>query len=356
MKVGKASFGNKKKEFKIKDGSNVFRVLPALGNLADSGTWYVYNRVEWGFKDSDGVNRPFLDVRQLDFDNRDDDGNFLVKVESAAYTQREKFKARKIVVSDLLRTDRTNSDLLEEMKELNENLKRYNLDAKYYLNVVNLQGEIGLLKIGATHFKALKAKRDKIMETKGEDILAINGGYFMDFSRTNETGKITDYVFEVTEYQENVVVDGETYQKTKKHNMDDVFIGRLGSEARELSGMFRTVTAEQVERFVTEGVPAIEEVLGRAKGEKSGNSNTTSNTTNTTSSVSSNVSNSNSTVAEKKVEQRAEAVVEAPVTSMSNAVLDKLSKSEQETVRAPAETPTSSTMSEEDFLKSIGAI
>ena len=356
MKVGKASFGNKKKDFKIQDGCNVYRVLPAPGNLADSGTWYVYNRIEWGYKDSDGINRPFLDVRELDFDNKDEEGNFLVKVESAAHLRRETLKARKTEVTELLKADRTNAALLEEIKQLNLDLKRFNLDAKYYLNVVNLQGEIGLLKIGATLFKALKAKRDKIMETKGEDILAINGGYFMDFSRTNETGKITDYVFEVTEYQENVEVNGEVYQKTKKHNMDDVFISRLGSEARELSGMFKSVTAADVERFVNEGVSAVEEVLGRAKDGNNGNSNTTNNTTNTTSSVSSTVSNSNNTVAEKKVEQRAEAVVETPVTSMSDAVLNKLLKSEQKAVQAPAETSTEAPMSEEEFLKSIGAI
>ena len=133
--------------------------------------------------------------------------------------------------------------------------------------------------------------------------------------------------------------------------MDDSFINRLGNEARELSGMFRTVTAEQVQSFVTEGIPAIEAVLGRAKG---GNTNNTNNTT--TTSQAATVSSATNTVAETKVEQRAEAVAETPTTSASQAATNNVLKTEPtlntETPAAPTEAP----QSEEDFLKSIGAI
>ena len=50
MKIGKPKYGNGKKIFKIKDGDNVYRILPPLGKLADAGKWSVYQKVEWGYK------------------------------------------------------------------------------------------------------------------------------------------------------------------------------------------------------------------------------------------------------------------------------------------------------------------
>jgi hypothetical protein len=48
------------------------------------------------------------------------------------------------------------------------------------------------------------------------------------------------------------------------HQLDDSIIGRLDDEAYELNKLYPTVTPEQVARMVSEGVPAIEEILGKA--------------------------------------------------------------------------------------------
>ena len=48
MKIGKASYsGNTKENFRIKDGDNIYRPLPPMGNLADAGKWSVYGAVSY---------------------------------------------------------------------------------------------------------------------------------------------------------------------------------------------------------------------------------------------------------------------------------------------------------------------
>ncbi|MHA1675946.1 MAG: hypothetical protein ACTSU6_02095, partial [Candidatus Njordarchaeales archaeon] len=79
MKVGKTKYGGGKKVFKLKDGDNVYRILPPLGKLADAGRYSQYYRVEWGYKNSKGQNRPFQDCRVV---NR---SNNMVEVESPSH-------------------------------------------------------------------------------------------------------------------------------------------------------------------------------------------------------------------------------------------------------------------------------
>ena len=50
-------------------------------------------------------------------------------------------------------------------------------------------------------------------------------------------------------FKKNVEMNGETYQKDVVHKMDEAFISRLSNEAFELSGMFPTVTPEEVDQM-----------------------------------------------------------------------------------------------------------
>ena len=190
MEIGKAKYGNGKTVFKIQDGDNVYRILPPMGKLARSGKWNQYYRVEWGYKNSAGKVRPFQDVRKVNYQNQ------MVEVESAAHLRREALKAEKTNLVNALRTTPTDQKLLARVKEVNEDLKRYNLDAKYYVNAMDLSGKIGLLKLGSRAFKALKSQIDELRKT-GVDPLGVDNGRFFNFNRSNATGNFQDTAYQV---------------------------------------------------------------------------------------------------------------------------------------------------------------
>lgn len=254
MEIGKARYGSGKKTHKIKDGDNIYRILPPMGKLAKQGRWNQYYKVEWGYKGSDGKNKPFQDVRVVNRQTK------MVEVESAAHLRREALKKQKESIVTSLRADPTNQDLREQLKQVSESIKRYNLESKYYVNAVNTQGEIGLLKLGYRAFQALKSEIDRLLQ-QGVDPLSVDNGRFFNFYRS---GRGLDTTYTVTVYKENVEVNGEVYQKDKVHKMDEAFISRLENEAFELSGMYPTVTAAQVEKMVKEGAPAVDQILGKA--------------------------------------------------------------------------------------------
>lgn len=262
MKLGKAKYGSGKKSFKVeRDKSNVFRILPPMGKLADAGVWYKYYRVEWGYKDTEGKHKPFLDCRVVNFKNK------MVEVESEAYLRRNALYEAWEALKEKEKNNTITPEETTNLGKLVELRKRYNLDAKYYMNVTNLKGEIGVLKLNSRHMNALRDKLKKLQDA-GSDPLSIDKGLYFDFTKSNSTGSLQDWTFTVDVYTENVeaMIDGvkTTVARPKFHAMDEAFIARLDSEAWDLSDMYTAPTAEQVARIVKEGPVAVDEILGKS--------------------------------------------------------------------------------------------
>lgn len=64
--------------------------------------------------------------------------------------------------------------------------KVHNLDCKYRINVMTLDGEFGVLKVSITTYKALKAFMEGYKAKKGVDINDPNGGAWIKFTTTGQ--------------------------------------------------------------------------------------------------------------------------------------------------------------------------
>ena len=340
MELGAVREGGRRKSFKIKDGDNVYRILPPMGKLAKKGMWNQYYRVAWGYKTSDGKLKPFQDPRQVNYNTK------MVEVESAAHMFLEGLKAKKESVVEALKKDPQNQSLREQAKKLVEDIKAYNIESKYYVNVVNLQGEIGLLKIGKNALDLLKteienAKKDNAGQ---HPVGSLERGLFFNIRRTNSTGNFQDTKYQVTVYQENVDLgNGRIVKENKTHTMDAAFIARLEDEAFDLSDLYPRPTAAQVERMVKEGPTAVDEILGsNAQAvDDDGDDESTASSTQTQS----------STQASAPQTQAAPPVQQAPATQAAPV------QQQAATVTTPPPGPAATgDLSQDAFLKSIGAI
>lgn len=250
MKIGKASYsGNVKENFKIKDGDNIYRVLPPMGNLADAGQWSVYGRVCWGYKGSDGKNKPFLSPRVQNYNTK------MIEVDCAAFNKSMKIKdeyqemvknAKELTKSGGVLTD----EIKKELEAKKEESMQFNIESKFFLNVMDLEGKIGLLKLALTGHKLIKSLGKKL-EAEGVDITGVENGRYVNINRQG-TGLNTDY--QVTEFKQNkqVEIDGvmETVQRSVPHTLDDNIIGRLAKEAFELDSLYPKPTEAEVKEIV----------------------------------------------------------------------------------------------------------
>jgi hypothetical protein len=254
MKLGKPKYEqNNKNYFAFKKDQNTFilRVLPPMGELADAGKWSVYHRVEFGYKTSDGKLKPFLSPRVVNFKG-------MVEVESESHKRREGLKAQAEQAKQS-----GDSATEERCKTL---LRQYNQDAKHYMNVVDLQGNVGLFKIGHRGYQALKAEIDRL-RSEGVDPIGVENGRYFVFSRS---GKGRDTIYTVTEYKQKQQMtgpDGQTIvvDAPFPHSLNDAILNKLETDAFELNKVYPSVTAEEEYRIVHEGPTAVDAILGGTK-------------------------------------------------------------------------------------------
>lgn len=267
--TGKIGFGSKKKYFRLVNGENVYRIIPPFGPMADSNTWAVYNKVHFGYyglpnpKTGKAYMRAFVSPEVKNFKN-----NMIEVVDPA----NERIRQLKEALSQAKERGDT-----EASKQIVGLLKRYNLDSKWHVNAVNLQGEIGLLKIPHKAYKALEAEIVTLRQ-QGIDPLSPENGRFFVFKRTGE-GFETQYSVNV--YKQKIEVQGlGLVEKDIPHVLTQDLISKLGTineatgevtfdrDGHNLLSLYATPTAEQVARMVKEGPTAVEEILGKGSQEE----------------------------------------------------------------------------------------
>ncbi len=254
VKLGKPKYEQGTKNyFTFKKDQNTFilRVLPPMGNLADAGKWSVYHRVEFGHVGTDTKMKPFLSPRKVNYDG-------MVEVESISHTRREGIKAQ------LEQAKLAGNAQLQE--QCNLMLRKYNQDAKHYMNVLDLQGNVGLFKIGHRGYQSLKAEIERL-RSEGVDPIGVADARFFVFARS---GKGRDTIYTVTEYkQKRNMDDGQGGQIQVEapfpHSINDAIMGKLATDAFELDKVYPSVTAEEETRIVNEGAVAVDAILGKKK-------------------------------------------------------------------------------------------
>lgn len=259
-KFGKAKYGgNKRNYFKIKDGDNVFAMLPPMnigkGTLGDKGIWAVFYNVHYGYKNSEGKLRPFQSSLVKNRKTK------MVEVSDPALERIEKLKAQ-------LEAAKKSGDqkMVAKLNEFVGPKGSFNLDNNHYINALDPQGNIGVLKLRHRAKVALDAEIKRLRE-KGIDPLDPETLRYFVIRRT---GTGLDTVFNVSVLTKTInVKDVGDVQQEVVTKLTDADADRIFSEAADLSSLFKSPTSAEIARLVAEGASAVDEILD-GKGAGSG--------------------------------------------------------------------------------------
>lgn len=247
---------SRKTSFKLEDGSNVFRILPPYGSLQEKGKFIQYYSVVWGYKDSQGKKYPFSDYRVVNYKTR------MVEVESPAYLKSKELSERYANALDRAKKgDKAiTSAILQKLKEDSE---QYNIDNKYYLNVMDLNGEVGLLKIGSRAKKQLDGLI-KELHASDKNPVSLKNGVFFNFHRSG-LGRDTQYTVTIHKEKKETKEYG-IIEQTAISSIPDEDIPRILNSVYDLGTMYKVPTTEQLERIVA-GEPVDVVLDGGARGD-----------------------------------------------------------------------------------------
>lgn len=242
MKIGTSLYGKKtfkkKNHYKQQDGDMVFRILPAMGKLAEKGRWSSWHSVHFGYKNLEGKFRPF--ESPLVKNNK----SKMIEVPDAAMERLDHLKAQLLKAKD-----EGNAPLTAKLNTLVGQKGVYNIDNNHHMNVIDLQGNIGEFKIRHKCKVALDIEIAKLNK-EGCDPLSVENGRFFVFNRTG-TGNETN--FKVSVYKEKIEVAGHgKVEKDVVHVLTQDVLARLDEEAFELDDLFVLPTSEEVAQIVAE--------------------------------------------------------------------------------------------------------
>ena len=164
------------KKFYLKEGSNLYRVLPPAKSLKDQNKIAQYWSVIW-IADSSGKLRPVASILKKNRDRVIQRDPLLEKIDEIRQTYDEAVKSG---ASE------------EQLKTLRELFKKVYNKKVYALNVVNPAGEVGVLEIPYTSYQNLKQRITELYN-QGIDAVGIgeDKGILFDFKKTkDERGRV----------------------------------------------------------------------------------------------------------------------------------------------------------------------
>lgn len=226
----------RRKTFYLKDGSNLYRVLPPTGSLREKNQIAKYWSVIW-LTDSKGKKRVVNSILRKGQDK-------VVLQHDPLITRIEEMEKQ---LSHAVATNENPATILA----LKENLKRMRSSKFYALNVLDASGALGVLQIPYTSYQSLD-KRLKELNTQGIDAIGIgpDKGLFFDFKKGKDEKGRTVYTVDpavrTTKDQSGQFI--MSYIRMPISEEDAV---RLGQQAEDLTTLFRTLSVEEQTALAT---------------------------------------------------------------------------------------------------------
>lgn len=182
------------KRHKVKEGHNVFRILPPFG---ESSNGYAYRKwqIIWGLTDPEsGRARPFASSMTSE-----------KRCPITEYTQTLKKKSEQLK-AQLQASGESEESIRDRLSPLNKLISDLSPKTVYIYNAVDKSGEVGLLELKSTAHKKMKSEMIQYIQDYNQDPTSLNShesdsGVWFDVVRTGE-GRDTEY--DVKKYQNKV--------------------------------------------------------------------------------------------------------------------------------------------------------
>jgi hypothetical protein len=249
---GKASIGNgtRTRNFRLSEGSNIYRIAPAYGSLAASGRWFRFIKQHWGYKsagteaNANGFPKLFICPEDVDFKTK------MIRVSCPECTLISETTAMVENKSQkLMEAGKTKEEIDTLLGVQKEWIKAHNLDKKYIVLAKNEKGEWGVLWLPYKAKEALDNRRTKILAEDGFDILDAEEGAWVDFTRSGTGFRNTTYTCDVV--SETVTLEnGKKARQIKAEPLVDADLDAIVAECPDLATVGRNLTVEQIERLV----------------------------------------------------------------------------------------------------------
>lgn len=237
------------KRHKVKDGSNVFRILPPFG---ESSNGYPYRKwqIIWGLIDPEsGRARPFASSMTSE-----------KKCPVTEYVQALKKKAETLK-SQLAAAGLSEEDQKQRLGALNKLISDLNPKTVYIYNAADKSGDVGLLEIKSTAQKKMKAEMAQYIQDYNQDPTSLNSedtdsGVWFNITRQG-LGRDTEYDVKKMQIKSKNPATGKISFEDDRSPLPDAVVENYNNLAYDLSAVYQVKTYEQLAEILEANMPSL---------------------------------------------------------------------------------------------------
>lgn len=241
----------KKNSYYLKDGSNIYRILPPFGSVASVGAIAKFWSIYW--VPATKGKRPVPSLLRVGKD----------KAVIQACPLDEKVKELRRTLEAGIAAGK--SDL--ELNPLRNKIEAYRVNKSFWLNVITTTGEIGRLGIPYNVYQTLKAKL-KELEKQGFDPINAGpeNGLFLDFKKSkDDSGRKNVYAVDVHTHFSKDPQTGRMVGSYVSAPIDEKILERMNNEAYDLGTMFKELTMEEQKAVATLDPTMVDRIFARGE-------------------------------------------------------------------------------------------
>lgn len=232
------------KRFKIKDGSNIYRVLPPFGDVEVHNN-YPYRKwsIVWLLDPKSGKRRPYASPMT--------DGTKECPVTEYNDALTKMIDNQKKVLE---KKGLSKEMISKKLKDLYEIQWKIRVNHVYTYNVADKSGEVGLLEVKSTAHKGLKKVMNEYIKTFGQDPTCLesdikeNAGVWINIKKEGE-GKDTEYNVDFAKIAKKDE-DGDVSYKVDRSPLSENIVDNFDSLAYDLSTLYIKKSYEDLKEIL----------------------------------------------------------------------------------------------------------
>ena len=239
------------KRHKVKDGHNVFRILPPFGE-ASNGYPYRKWQIIWGLTDPEsGRARPF--ASSMTSEKRCPVTEYVNELRKRAESLEAQLKA----------SGASKDDVNARLKDLRELINNLSPKTVYIYNAADKAGEVGLLELKSTAHKAMKTRMNEYIQDYNQDPTSLNSadddsGVWFDITRQG-LGRDTEY--DVVKCQTRVKNGAALSFVDDRSALPDAVVQNYDNLAYDLSSVYQLKTYDELTEILAANLPGIYQMV-----------------------------------------------------------------------------------------------
>jgi hypothetical protein len=226
------------KRHKVKDGHNVFRILPPFG---ESSNGYAYRKwqIIWGLQDPEsGRARPFASSMTSE-----------KKCPVTEYVGLLKKKAETLK-GQLAAAGVSEEDQKERLGSLNKLISDLNPKTVYVYNAADKSGEVGLLELKSTAQKKMKTQMSEYIQTYNQDPTSLNSeetdsGVWFDITRQG-LGRDTEYDVNIVKIKSKNPQTGKITFEDDRSPLQDSVVENYANLGYDLGAIYQIKSYDEL--------------------------------------------------------------------------------------------------------------